>query len=95
MGPNLYYLEMVRQGAELWNQWRVDSKVTGFELAGADVSDFNLSGYQLAGVDLCEGYCQLKPDLTDWTCGTHSVIPDKSMDSLQVNCVLRVEFSLS
>jgi uncharacterized protein (DUF2235 family) len=31
------------------------------------------------------GYCQLKPDLADWTCGAHSVFPDKSMDSLQAN----------
>ena len=30
-------------------------------------------------------YCQLKPDLADWTCGAHSVFPDKSMDSLQTN----------
>ncbi len=41
------------------------------------------------------GYCQLKPDLADWTCGAHSVFPDKSMDYLQANCVFRVEFSLS
>ena len=40
-------------------------------------------------------YCQLKPDLADWTCGAHSVIPDESMDYLEANCVLRVEFSLS
>ena len=40
-------------------------------------------------------YCQLKPDLADWMCGAHTVIPDKSMDSLEANCVLRVEFSLS
>ena len=42
-----------------------------------------------------EGYCQLKPDLANWTCGAHSVFPDKSMDSLQANGVLRVGFSLS
>ena len=54
MGPNPYHLEMVRQGAEVWNQWRADSQVTNPELAGADLSDFNLSGYQLTGVDLCE-----------------------------------------
>ena len=40
-------------------------------------------------------YCQLKPDLAEWTCGAHSVFPDKSMDSLQANWVIRVEFSLS
>jgi len=54
VGPNPYLLEMVRQGAEVWNQWSVDSKVTSPELAGADLSDFSLSGYQMAGVDLCE-----------------------------------------
>ena len=46
-------------------------------------------------VDVFAGYCQLKPDLADWTCGGHSVIPDKSMNTLEANCVLRVEFSLS
>jgi len=40
-------------------------------------------------------YCQLKQDLAEWTCGAHSIIPDKSMDSLQANGVRRVEFSLS
>jgi hypothetical protein len=32
-------------------------------------------------------YCQLKPDLVDWICGGHKVIPDKSMEYLQANCV--------
>ena len=40
-------------------------------------------------------YCQLKPDLADWMCGAHSVIPDTSMDYLEANGVLGVEFSLS
>ena len=35
-------------------------------------------------------YCQLKPDLADWTCEAHSVIPDNSMESLQANGVRRV-----
>ncbi len=26
-----------------------------------------------------ERYCQLKPDLADWTWGAHSVFPDKSL----------------
>ena len=37
-------------------------------------------------------YGQRKPDVPDWTCGAHRVIPDNSMDSLQGNVVRRVEF---
>jgi len=33
-----------------------------------------------------------KPDVAAWTCGAHCVIPDTSMDSLQVNSVRRAEF---
>jgi hypothetical protein len=45
-------------------------------------------------VDPDNRYCQRKPDVADWTCGRHSIIPVHSMDSLQENCVLRVECSL-
>lgn len=51
---NPYHLEMVRQGAEVWNQWRVDSQVRNPELAGADLSEVDLSGFCLAGANLCE-----------------------------------------
>jgi len=44
---------------------------------------------------LPERYCQLKLDLVDWTCDTHGVIPDKSMDYVHTNCLFRVGFSLS
>ena len=27
-----------------------------------------------------------------WTCGAHSLIPDKSMDYREANCLLGVEF---
>jgi len=37
-------------------------------------------------------YCQLELDLTDWTCETHSVIPDNPMDSLHGNWVPWVDF---
>ncbi len=39
-------------------------------------------------------YCERKPDVADWTYGTHRVILDTSMDSLQTNGMLRVECSL-
>jgi len=51
---NPYHLEMVRQGAAVWNQWRVDSQVRSPELAGADLSEVDLTGYALAGSNLCE-----------------------------------------
>ena len=51
---NPYHLEMVKQGAEVWNQWRVDSQVGSPELSGADLSEVDLTAYQLAGADLCE-----------------------------------------
>ncbi len=37
-------------------------------------------------------YYRRKPDVAAWTCGAHRVIPDTSMDSLQVNSVRRAEF---
>ncbi len=43
---------------------------------------------------LCR-YCQLKPDLALSTRGAGSLIPDKSMDYSQVNCLFSVQFSLS
>jgi hypothetical protein len=51
---NPYHLEMVKQGAEVWNQWRVDSQVRSPELEGADLSEVDLTGYCLAGANLCE-----------------------------------------
>lgn len=51
---NPYHLEMVRQGAEAWNQWKVDSQVTNPELSGADLSEVDFTGYSLAGSNLCE-----------------------------------------
>ncbi len=51
---NPYHLEMLRQGAEVWNQWRVDSQVRSPDLAGADLSEVDLSGFCLAGSNLCE-----------------------------------------
>ena len=64
--PNPYHLEMVRQGAEVWNQWRVDSQAVSPELCGANLSEFNLSGYQLAGSELCEAnLCRANLSETD------------------------------
>ena len=51
---NPYHLEMVRQGVEAWNQWRVDSQVSSPELAGADLSEVDLTGYSLESSNLCE-----------------------------------------
>jgi hypothetical protein len=39
-------------------------------------------------------YCERKPDVADWTCGTHNVILDTSTDSLQTNGMLKAECSL-
>ncbi len=52
--PNPYHLEMVRQGAEVWNQWRNDSQVGCPELSGADLSEIDLTSYCLAGANLSE-----------------------------------------
>ena len=38
------------------------------------------------------GYCQHKPDVVDCTWEANSVIPDNTMDSLQTNGGLRVDF---
>ena len=51
---NPYHLEMVKQGADVWNQWRLDSQVSSPELSGADLSEVDLTAYQLAGADLFE-----------------------------------------
>jgi len=40
-------------------------------------------------------YCQLKPNLAPSTRGASKLVPDKSMDYSQVNCLLSVQFSLS
>jgi hypothetical protein len=34
----------------------------------------------------CEGYCQLKADLTDWTFGVHSAMLDQAMISRRMVC---------
>ena len=46
-------------------------------------------------MQLSLGYCQLKPNWAPSRRGATTLIPDKSMDYLEANCVLRVEFSLS
>ena len=51
---NPYHMEMLRQGAEVWDQWRIDSQVRILELDGADLSEVDLTGYCLAGANLCE-----------------------------------------
>jgi len=38
-------------------------------------------------------YGQRKPEVDDWTCEAHSVIPN-NLDSFQKSGVLKVEFSL-
>ena len=44
-----------------------------------------MSGYDLADGQGERGYCQLKPDLAERTCGGHSLIPDKSMEGTSKN----------
>ena len=51
---NPYHLAVVTQGVDAWNQWRNDSQISSPELAGADLSEFDLTGYVLSGANLSE-----------------------------------------
>lgn len=61
---NPEHLEILKQGVEIWNQWRRDNKIikpdlsvanlTGTNLRGADFSDVNLSAANLSEANLSE-----------------------------------------
>jgi len=54
---NKEHLALLKQGVEIWNQWRNEHEsivpdLSGVDLSGADLSGVNLSGADLSGADL-------------------------------------------
>jgi len=76
-------------GSISWQRWTdrgffdEQGKLVEYQSVGVDVTDLKL------------GYCQLKPNLAPSTRGAGNLIPDKSTDYVQANCLFSVQFSLS
>jgi Pentapeptide repeats (8 copies) len=61
---NQHHLDMLKQGIEVWNQWRaqypeirpdlIDANLRETDLSGADLRGVNLYGADLRGVNLCK-----------------------------------------
>jgi uncharacterized protein YjbI with pentapeptide repeats len=54
---NMHHFEILKQGAEVWNEWysshpEVIADLSGLCLAGFDLGSFVLTGANLAGADL-------------------------------------------
>src|SRR6266566_8870816 len=51
---NLEHLSIIKQGVEVWNQWRFNHIDTKIDLRGADLRNANLSGVYLLRATLLE-----------------------------------------
>jgi len=49
---NQEQVEILKQGIEIWNQWRNNNPDVKLDLSRADLSGANLSGADLSGADL-------------------------------------------
>jgi hypothetical protein len=70
---NKDHLEWLKQGEEVWNQWRkanpdIKPDLTGVDLTGADLREANLTSSDLTGANL-NGADLTKADLTGATIG--------------------------
>ena len=59
---NSEHLDLLKQGAEVWNRWRLDNEgirpdLSGVDLSGADLSGVNLSRTDLSGANLLDSEC--------------------------------------
>jgi uncharacterized protein YjbI with pentapeptide repeats len=49
---NLEYVEILTQGAEVWNEWRKANPKARLDLYSADLNGADLTGVDLTGTDL-------------------------------------------
>lgn len=49
---NQEHLDLLKQGVEVWNKWRLEHQGIQVDLRGADLSEVNLRGTYLKGADL-------------------------------------------
>jgi uncharacterized protein YjbI with pentapeptide repeats len=49
---NEEHLEILKQGSEMWNQWRCSQRNKSADLRGAILSKMDLDDYNLRDVDL-------------------------------------------
>jgi len=50
--PSQAHLDILRQGVEVWNQWRNEHAARQLDLSGADLYRADLRGADLKGADL-------------------------------------------
>ncbi len=55
--PGETHLEILEQGVDAWNRWRIENPAVKPQLAGADLSDLDLSGVNLGEADLSGAEC--------------------------------------
>ena len=58
---NQEYVEILKQGVEVWNKWREENRdvrpdLIGAYLSGANLIEANLSGVDLSGADLSRAF---------------------------------------